>query len=276
LKPKQQKGEEKMKKFYSILIPLALVALLLAGCAEKEPANRLEAIKDAGKIVVGTSADYEPWEYKDEADNFVGIDMEIMREIGDRMGVEVEFQDMAFDTLVAAVETGKIDCVIAAMGATDERKQKVDFSVTYYAGMNAMVAMKDAGITIGEDGLDAANYKLGTQSGTLMAYWIEENLIDPGLMDEADVLLYERAEQVFLDLQAGRIDIGISDLEPAKVFLGTESNAEIVWTGAMDPAGQAIAIMKGESELKAEIDKQINDMLDDGFIQQILDEYDVD
>jgi polar amino acid transport system substrate-binding protein len=265
-----------MKKIYLFLIPMALIALLLAGCAKKEPANRLEAVEDAGKIVVGTSADYEPWEYKDEADEFVGIDMEIMLEIGKRMGVEVEFQDMAFDTLVAAVETGKIDCVIAAMGATDERKQKVDFSVTYYAGKNAMVAMKESGITIGEDGLDAGNYKIGTQSGTLMAYWIEENLISPGLMDEADVLLYERAEQVFLDLQAGRIDIGISDLEPAKVFLSTEPNAEIVWTGAMDPSGQAIAIMKGESELKAEIDKHLTDMLDDGFIQGILDKYDVD
>ena len=161
-----------MKKLWIILVPLVLIALILAGCAEKEPANRLEAIEDAGKIIVGTSADYEPWEYKDEADEFVGIDMEIMLEIGDRMGVEVEFQDLGFDTLVAAVETGKIDCAIAAMGATDERKEKVDFSVTYYGGKNAMVAMKDAGITIGEDGFDAANYKLGTQSGTLMAYWI--------------------------------------------------------------------------------------------------------
>jgi ABC-type amino acid transport substrate-binding protein len=109
-----------------------------------------------------------------------------------------------------------------------------------------------------------------------MAYWIDENLIEPGLMDEANVLLYERADQVFLDLQAGRIDIGISDVEPAKTFLSTEPNAEIVWTGAMDPAGQAIAIMKGESELKTEIDKQINAMLDDGSIQQILDEYGVE
>jgi polar amino acid transport system substrate-binding protein len=265
-----------MKKLWIILVPLVLIALILAGCAEKEPANRLEAIEDAGKIIVGTSADYEPWEYKDEADEFVGIDMEIMLEIGDRMGVEVEFQDLGFDTLVAAVETGKIDCAIAAMGATDERKEKVDFSVTYYGGKNAMVAMKDAGITIGEDGFDAANYKLGTQSGTLMAYWIDENLIEPGLMDEADVFLYERAEQVFLDLQAGRIDIGISDLEPAKVFLEQDANAEIVWTGVMDPSGQAIAIMKGESELRAEIDKHIQDMLDEGFIQDILDEYGVD
>jgi polar amino acid transport system substrate-binding protein len=265
-----------MKKLWIILVPLVLIALILAGCAEKEPANRLEAIEDAGKIVVGTSADYEPWEFKDEDDNFAGIDMELMQEIGDRMGVEVEFQDLGFDTLIAAVETGKIDCVIAAMGATEERRQKVDFSLEYYAGTNAMVVMSDSGITIGEDGLDAADYVLGTQSGTLMATWVDNNLIIPGLMDSTNLLLYERAEQVFLDLQAGRIDIGISDIEPAEEFLSSEPNAEIVWTGAMDPAGQAIAIMKGESELKAELDKHIQDILDEGWLDAVLDKYGVD
>jgi len=265
-----------MKKFLIILVPLVLLALILTGCAESEPANRLEAIQDEGKIVVGTSADYEPWEFKDADDNFAGIDMELMQEIADRMGVEVEFQDLGFDTLIAAVETGKIDAVIAAMGATDERREKVDFSLEYYAGKNAMVVMSDSGITIGEDGLDAANYVLGTQSGTLMATWVENNLIEPGLLDSDNLLLYERAEQVFLDLQAGRIDIGISDIEPARTFLASEPNAEIVWTGAMDPNGQAIAIMKGESELKAELDKHIQDILDEGWLDQVLDKYGVE
>jgi len=265
-----------MKKFLIILVPLALLAMILTGCADTEPANRLEAIQDAGKIVVGTSADYEPWEFKDADDNFAGIDMDLMLEIGNRMGVEVEFQDLGFDNLIAAVETGKIDCIIAAMGATDERKKKVDFSLEYYAGKNAMVVLSDSGISIGADGLDAADYKIGTQSGTLMAYWVEENLIEPGLMDADNLLLYERAEQVFLDLQAGRIDIGISDLEPAEQFLSTEANAEVVWTGAMDPNGQAIAIMKGESELKAELDKHIQDILDEGWFDQVLTTYGVD
>ncbi len=264
-----------MKKIYLILAPLIIFTLLLAGCAKKEPANRLEAVQEAGKIVVGTSADYEPWEFKDADDNFAGIDMDLIREVGDRMGVEVEIQDLGFDTLIAAIETGKIDCAIAAMGATDERRKQVDFSLEYYAGKNAMVVMADSGITIGEDGLDAANYVIGTQSGTIMSYWVEDNLIEPGLMDADNLLLYERFEQVFLDLQAGRIEIGIIDLEPAQTFLSQDPNATIVWTGAMDPNGQAIAIMKGEAELKAEIDKHLQDILDEGWFDQLLAKYDV-
>ena len=99
-----------MKKQYLVFAILAIVVLSLTACAKKEPANKLEAIQQAGKIVVGTSADYEPWEYKDENDEFVGIDMEIMREIGKRMGVEVEFQDLGFDTLVAGCSNRKYRC----------------------------------------------------------------------------------------------------------------------------------------------------------------------
>ena len=162
------------------------------------------------------------------------------------------------------------------MGATDERREKVDFSLEYYAGKNAMVVMEDSGITIGEDGLDAANYILGTQSGTIMAYWVEDNLIEPGLMDADNLLLYERFEQVFLDLQAGRIEIGIIDIDPAQAFIEEEPNATIVWSGAMDPHGQAIALMKGESELKAELDKHIQDILDEGWLDAVLAKYDVE
>ena len=83
---------------------IVVLTVLVSACGPKAPATRFEAIKEAGKIVVGTSADYEPWEYKDADDNFVGIDMDIMREIGKRMGVEVEFQDLGFDALVQTAD----------------------------------------------------------------------------------------------------------------------------------------------------------------------------
>ncbi|MBI9043787.1 MAG: amino acid ABC transporter substrate-binding protein [Anaerolineaceae bacterium] len=263
------------KKVFLSLVIFALLAVSLVAC-KPEPANRLEAVQQAEKIVVGTSADYEPWEYKDEDDNFVGIDMLIMQEVATRMGVEVEFQDLGFDTLVAAVETGKIDAVIAAMASTEERQEKVDFSIVYYAGDNVMVTTGDSGISF-SDPLEAANYKVGTQSGTIMYYWLEDNLITPGLMDKENVMLYERNEQLVLDLEAGRVDIAIMDLEPGKQFMADE-NFDIVelWRGPMDPNGQAIAIMKGEAELKAEIDKHLTDMLAEGFIKGLLDEYDVE
>jgi len=263
-----------MKKVLHILI-VSVFVLLLAACAA-EPANRLEAIQEEGKIVVGTSADYEPWEYKDENDEFVGIDMEIMRELASRMGVEVEFQDLGFDALVAAVQEGQVDAAIAAMAATEDRKKSVDFSDVYYAGDNVILTTADSGIAF-TDPLEAAEYTIGTQTGTIMQYWVEDNLITPGLMNEDNLSLYERNEQVSLDLQAGRIDLAIMDLEPGKQYMSDPEFAFVeVWRGPMDPEGQAIAIMQGEDALKAEMNKHLNDMIAEGFIQDLLDQYGVE
>ncbi len=264
-----------MKKFTKVLLIASLIAMVLAACAS-EPDNRLEAINKAGKIVVGTSADYEPWEYMDDNDEFAGADMEIMREIASRMDVEVEFQDLGFDALVTAVKEGKVDAAIAAMATTDERKESVDFSSVYYAGDNVIVTTSDSGIAF-TDPLEAANYTIGTQTGTIMQYWVEDNLITPGLMDADALSLYERNEQVSLDLQAGRIELGIMDLEPGKQFMADpDFGFAEVWRGPMDPNGQAIAIMKGEAELKAELDMHVEDLVAEGFVRDLLDEFGIE
>jgi polar amino acid transport system substrate-binding protein len=262
-----------MKKYTKIIIIATIFLLMLTACAQKD---RLDAIKEAGKIVVGTSADYEPWEYKDENDNFVGADMEIMTELARRMGVTVEFQDLGFDTLVAAVQEGKVDAAIAAMASTDERKQQVDFSMVYYAGDNVVLTKADSGIDF-DDPMAMADYKIGTQTGTIMQYWVEENLIEPGLMSSNNLFLYERNEQVALDLSAGRIDVAMMDLEPGKQFLAdTQFNFVELLRQPFDPNGQAIAIMKGEDDLAAEINKHLQDMLADGFIRSVLDKYGIE
>lgn len=265
-----------MKKLLNVMLLVIVVALLVAACGPKAPASRMDAIKKAGKIVVGTSADYEPWEFKDENDNFVGIDMEIMREIGKRMGVEVEFQDLGFDALVTAVQEGKVDAAIAAMASTAERREQIDFSVMYYAGDNIMLAAKDSTISF-TDPLKAAGYKIGTQSGTIMQYWVENNLITPSLMDKDNMSLYERNEQVALDLQAGRIEIGVMDLEPGKQFMSDPAfGFKELWRGEMETEGQSIAIMKGETALKTELDKHITDLLNEGFIDKLLTKFGVE
>jgi polar amino acid transport system substrate-binding protein len=264
-----------MKKYIKVVLMAVIVVLLVAACAPKAPASRLDAIKKAGKIVVGTSADYEPWEYKDANDNFVGIDMDIMREIGKRMGVTVEFQDLGFDALVTAVQEGKVDAAIAAMASTTERRKSVDFSIMYYAGPNDMLVAKDSKITF-TDPLKAAAYKIGTQSGTIMQYWVENNLITPGLMKKENLFLYERNEQVALDLQAGRIDIAVMDAEPAKVFIADPAfGFKEVWRGVMETEGQSIAIKQGETALKAELDKDLSAMIKEGFISKLLAQYGV-
>jgi polar amino acid transport system substrate-binding protein len=265
-----------MKRIFKAVVLTAILVLVLGACGPKAPANRLEAVKQAGKIVVGTSADYEPWEYKDANDNFVGADMDIMREIAKRMGVEVEFQDLGFDALVTAVQEGKVDAAIAAMAATDDRRASVDFSMVYYAGDNVVVTTADSGIAF-DDPLKMADYKLGTQSGTIMYYWIEDNLVEPGLMSDDNISVYERNEQLALDLKAGRVDLALMDLEPGKQYMADPQFGFVeVWRGPMDPNGQAIAIMKGETDLKAELDKNIQALLNEGWIRDTLDKYGIE
>ena len=121
---------------------VATIAISMVGCgsnAKKESTNSntsaLEAIKSKGKLVVGTSADYPPYEFHKEIDGkdqIVGFDIEIAKQFAKDLGVELEIKDMAFDGLLVALQADKVDMVFAGMTPTDERKQNADFSDIYY------------------------------------------------------------------------------------------------------------------------------------------------
>ncbi len=263
-----------MKKIARFVVLLLVVALMVSACGRQAPANKLEEIKAKGKMIVGTSADYPPFEYKDENDNFVGFDMDLIREIGKRMGVEVEIQDMAFDSLIAAVEQGKVDVVIASMAPTEERMQKVDFSATYHYQKNSFLTAVDSSITLAKPE-DAAMYKIGVQTGTTLDDWVTKNLVNTGKMPAENVFRYERADQSILDLQAGRIDLVLTDAGPAKEY-EKQGQAKIVLTEKLFDTGENIALKKGETELKAELDRIINQLLSEGFIDNLAKQYDLE
>ena len=271
-----------MKKQAAIYLLLIVALLALSACTPVRPAatsggdapaatGKLAEIQAAGKLVVGTSADYPPYESIDADGNFVGFDMDLIRAIGAELGVEVEIQDMPFDTLIASVQEGKIDAVIAAMQATAERDEQVDFTIPYRMTKDAFVGAGDTGIVIAE-ALDAAGKSIGVQTGTVQERWIQENLVAAGLTAADQVFSYERADQAALDVANGRIELLLMDAEPAlalaeqnglKILLVTETTAE---------GGKSIAIPDGETELKAELDRIIQQLIDDGTVQRIQEE----
>jgi ABC-type amino acid transport substrate-binding protein len=109
-----------------------------------------------------------------------------------------------------------------------------------------------------------------------MQYWVENKLITPGLMKKENMFLYERNEQVALDLQAGRIDIAVMDMEPGKQFMSDPAfGFKQLWRGVMETEGQSIAIKQGETALKTELDKHLTDLLKVGFISKLLTQYGV-
>ena len=259
-----------MKRSYILLTVILLLTLVLAACGG-EQANKLEEIKDQGKMIVGTSADYPPYESKDEAGNFVGFDMDLIREIGKRMGVEVEIQDMAFDTLIAAVQEGKVDAVIAAMQGTPARDEKVDFSNPYHWQTDAFLVAGDSPIVMNSP-KDAAGHSIGVQTGTVQENWVLENLVPLGTTED-QIFRYERVDQGALDVKNGRIDILFINADPAADLAAKEGLKLALVTSDTVAAGQAIAIKEGEKELKAELDRILAEMDSAGIIKQLLATY---
>jgi polar amino acid transport system substrate-binding protein len=263
-----------MKHFSKYFVILAVLAMLVSACgqAAEEPASLYDRIMEEGKMVVGTSADYPPYESIAEDGSYVGFDMDLIREMGDRMGIEIEIVDMGFDALVTAVQEGKLDAVIASMAPTPERAEKVDFTIAYYIGEQSFLAAGDSDITL-TDPLEAASYKIGIQTGTTLEEWVTTNLVDAGLMEDANVFRYERADNAALDLQAGRIDLVLLDQGPAEA-LADNMGLQVIYTAPIiETVETAIALPKGETELKAALDATITELLEEGYIDELILEW---
>ena len=253
-----------MKKKSLILFVLLAVILTMTACGGKEPANRLEAIQDAGKMVVGTSADYPPFEYVDENGNFVGFDIDVINEIGKRMGVDVEIVDMPFDSLVTAVQENKIDITIAAFNYSEERDEQVDFSDPYWINEDgALVAEDFAGeINTTED---LAKFTLAVQTGTTQDDWVTENLVDAGLMSEDNLFRYDRMDQAALDVKNGRVEVMFADNIPLLALASQIGGLKVVFTSDVSSGPVYLLFGDGETELAAEVNKVIGEMDTEGL-----------
>lgn len=278
-----------MKKQILVILALIVAALAMGACGGEpaaQPAQptapptqppapsdgKLAQIRAAGKLIVGTSADYPPYESIDANGNFVGFDMDLIRAIGEQLGVEVEIRDMPFDSLIASLQEGKIDAVIAAMQATAEREEKVDFTIPYRMTKDAFIGAGNTTITMTKPE-DAAGLAIGAQTGTVQEGWIQKNLVATGLTNPEKVFSYERADQAVLDLASGRLQLVLMDAEPAlelakqnglKVLLITEATAE---------GGKSIAIPEGATDLKAELDRIIQALIDNGTVKALEEKH---
>ncbi len=276
----------------TVVATLALIAIPLAACqptpeptemppteapaeepveAPPEEENEWTRIQAAGKMVVGTSADYPPFEFINEDNAFDGFDIALMEEVGSRLGVEIEWQDIAFDGLIAALQAGKIDGIIAAMAATPERDEQVDFTINYYEGSDAILVQEGSGLAIVAPE-EIAGSKIGTQTGTIHEQWVRENLVDTGDMDEANLVRYERADQAILDLKNGRLDVVVMDYYAAKSFV-EQGGVELILEQNLMGESQAIAIPEGAEALKAAMDQMVQQLIDEGFVDELVQGY---
>lgn len=245
----------------------------VVGPVEGAPAaGRLDAIHTAGVIRVGVSADYAPFESLDPNGERVGFDIALMHEIGRILGVQVEWADYPFGSLVGAVENGKVDAAISAFRYTPERDQQVDFTAAYYTIQDAFVGLESFGgqITAPEE---AAAYKLGVQSGTAQERWVDENLVATGKLAETNLVRFVAYEEAISALKAGTIDLTMVDAVGARLLMEMQPGLKALFTGEVSGGPLHIIVPSGESALVEALNQAIAQLQSGGLIESMARQY---
>ena len=238
------------------LIAAALVGtmvLTMAGCGSKTAETTgSEASSDAagGTLVMATNAEFPPYEYY-EGENVVGIDADIAAAVADKLGMELKIEDMAFDSILPAVTSGKADIGLAGMTVTEDLLENVDFSDTYAHATQVVIVKEDSDIASPDDLEDK---KIGVQLGTT-------GDIYAGDIKDATVERYNKGFEAV-----------VIDGEPAKVFVKENEGLKML-DEAFTEEDYAIAVAKGNDELLDKINTALGELKDSGELDKIVDKY---
>lgn len=218
-----------------------------------------------GKLIMATNAYFPPYEFY-EGDQIVGIDAVIAAAIADKLGLQLEIQNMQFDSIITAVSEGAADIGLAGMTITDERKQQINFTISYASGVQSIIVKEGSAITSVDDlYADGASYKVGVQLGTTGDIYASE---DFGEL----VTQYTNGNEAVLALTKGDIDCVIIDNEPAKAFVEANEGLTILET-AYAEEDYAACIAKENTALLAAVDQAILELTEDGTIDAIIETY---
>lgn len=271
-------------KHFKTMLTAALVAVLAASvlsCAPKAGSvKKLDQIKKAGKLVIGTSADYPPYEFhsvKDGKDTIVGFDIAIAQELAKGLGVQLEIKDMQFDGLLAALQAGTVDIVISGMTPTEERKQSVDFTtIYYYAIQGVIVRAADASKYATVDALKTA--RLSAQKGTIQVGIAKTQILGMS-KEEAEKDTSGKVKEVstiknlVLDLKSGNVDAIIAELPVANAYVGKNPDLAVAAPTFKDEdGGSAVAVKKGNEDLVASLNATLDRLVSEKKIDQFVAE----
>ena len=277
-----------MKKALSLMIAAALV-LSLAACgstassaasseavssdaassetASSEAASETETAElstvEPGKLIMSTNAAFPPYEMTTDSGEFEGIDIETAQAIADKLGLELQIDDMDFDAALLAVQQGKSDMVMAGVTVTDERQNVMDFTDSYATGIQSIIVKEDSDIASVDD---LAGKKIGTQRGTTGYLYCSDDFGDE------NVVAYDDGLTAVQMLNNGQVDCVVIDNAPAKEFIAANPGLKLLDTAYVEES-YAIGIGKGNTELKDAINTALEELKADGTLQAIVDKY---
>ena len=225
-----------------------------------------EETEEADVLVMATNAYFQPYEYY-EGDKIVGIDAEIAEAIAQKLGKELVINDMQFDSILTAVQTGSVDFGMAGMTVTEERLESVNFTSSYATGVQSIIVKEGSSITTVDDlYADGAAYKVGVQLGTTGDIYSTDDF------GSENVNQYANGNEAVMALIGGAVDCVIIDNQPAKALVEANEGLVILETSYADEE-YAICVAKEEEELLADLNAAIEELIADGTVDTIITKY---
>ena len=279
-----------MKKITALLLGTAMV-LSLAACGSSASVSESTASSEAssseaasseasaetagelttvtpGKLTMSTNAAFPPYEMTDDNGNYVGIDIEVAQAIADKLGLELQVDDMDFDAALLAAQTGKSDMVMAGVTVTEERQTVMDFSNTYATGIQVVIVPEDSDIASIDD---MTGKMIGVQRGTTGDLYCSASVEDGGFGEE-NVTPYDNGLTAVQALMNGQVDCVVIDNAPAQEFVAANPGLKILDTEYANEE-YAIGVAKGNTQLLDAINGALEELQADGTVQSIVDKY---
>lgn len=238
-----------MKKFFVVFSLLSI--LFITGCNKNE-----------NELVLVTEAGFAPYEYYEDGE-IVGVDIEIAKIIASKLNKELVIKDVSFDFLINEVKSGKADFAAAGISITEERKKEVDFTKEYTISNQVVIVKKNSSLKSFDE---LKNKKIAVQLGTVADLYVEENYPD------ATLITHKKYLSAVEDVKAGKADCIIMDNLPAQQIVKENSDLKIM-DGILFRDKYGMIVKKGNTELKKQIDDILEELINDGTIDNLILKY---
>jgi len=272
-----------VKRYFSAILSGVLALSLLAGCGgskpqapaapapapaaeQKAPESKtptIDKIKKDGKLVIGTSPDYPPFESLDKDNKVIGFDVDIMEAVAKKLGVKLEIVQINFDGLIAALTAKKFDIMAAGVSVTDERKKTVDFSQPYLIGNDAILVHKDSGLKPAKLE-DLKGKKVAAQLGTVQADALKK-------VEGIEVKEYNLFTEAASALAAKQVDAVYLHSVVAKSF--AKANPVLTIGLEIKAEDTAYALRKDTPDLTAFVNEVLTEMEKNGEMEKLVQKW---
>lgn len=273
---KADKGEKTMKKILTLIVTAVLSIGCIFGLTACGSGRTLEDVKNSKQLIISTEATFAPFESK-EGENYVGIDIDIAQKIADYLGVKLVVKDMAFDSVCTAVQKGQVDLAIAGLTISDDRKEIIDFSDSYFGAAQYVVVKSDNtafdACTTKEE-VDAVlktlSGKASAQQGTTGYFYISgsEDFNFEGISN-LTATAFDSAVQAAQDVANGSSVVAILDDEVAKKVAQNNSGVKIIEI-ALSSEEYGIGVNKNNKDLLEVVNTVLKNLKDSGELADII------